>query len=58
MCDIQVPFKIHLKLELENIGAAEVLHLLNASRTNKTEHTCIVRVAQRRASAVLSIKVL
>lgn len=43
---------------LENFGAAEVLHLLNASRTNKTEITCIVRVAQRRASTVLSIKVL
>lgn len=42
---------------MENFGAAEVLHLLNASRTNKTEYTCIVRVAQRRASAVLSIKV-
>lgn len=44
----------------QTFGTEEVLHLLNASRTNKTESTCIVRVAQRKASVVLvfSIEVL
>lgn len=40
----------------QTFGTEEVLHLLNASRTNKTESTCIVRVAQRKASAVYPSK--
>lgn len=52
---IAVTLAFNPKMSLK-FGTEEVLHLLNASRTNKTKSTCIVRVAQRKASAVYPLK--